>query len=97
MLSHIPLLSVLELFTIEGRGWGKICFRVVTGASTGIGRATAIRFAQDGANLAVSVYRRSVREVEQIAAELGRAMISVRADVRNSADVDSLVCSRVGS
>jgi len=72
-----------------GRLDGKIA--IVTGASTGIGRATAIRFAQEGADLALSVFRKPVRDVEEAARKLGREVISVKADVRNTSDVNSLV------
>jgi 3-oxoacyl-[acyl-carrier protein] reductase len=72
-----------------GRLDGKIA--IVTGASTGIGRATAIRFAQEGADLAVSVFRNPVRDVEESARKLGREVLSVKADIRSSSDVNSLV------
>jgi NAD(P)-dependent dehydrogenase (short-subunit alcohol dehydrogenase family) len=65
---------------------------LITGALTGIGRATALAFAQEGAHLVVSG-RRQV-EGEKLVAELrklGAEAEFVRADVRHEDDVRSLV------
>src|SRR4029077_8788449 len=65
---------------------------LVTGALTGIGRAAAIAFAQEGANVVVSGRRE--KEGQELAAELqalGAEAIFVRTDVRNDDDVRKLV------
>jgi len=65
---------------------------LITGALTGIGRATALAFAQEGAHLVVSGRRE--QEGEKLVAELrklGAEAEFVRADVRHEAEVRSLV------
>src|ERR1700730_8497530 len=65
---------------------------LITGALTGIGRATALAFAQEGARLVVS--GRRDEEGEKLVAEvrkLGAEAEFVRSDVRHEADIRSLV------
>src|SRR6202050_4548444 len=65
---------------------------LITGALTGIGRATAIAFAQDGAQVVVS--GRRDKEGQDLAAELaglGAEAIFVRSDVRSEDNVRDLV------
>jgi NAD(P)-dependent dehydrogenase (short-subunit alcohol dehydrogenase family) len=65
---------------------------LITGALTGIGRATSLAFARDGAALVVS--GRHEEAGEDLAAELrdmGAAAAFIRADVRREDDVRSLV------
>lgn len=65
---------------------------LVTGALTGIGRATALAFARQGSHLAVSGRREA--EGQTLAAELralGAQAEFYRADVRDEADVRSLI------
>jgi NAD(P)-dependent dehydrogenase (short-subunit alcohol dehydrogenase family) len=65
---------------------------LITGALTGIGRATALAFAQEGAQLVVSGRREE--EGQKLAAELrklGAEAEFVRSDVRHEAEVQSLV------
>ena len=58
---------------------------IVTGAGSGIGRATAIRFAEEGARITcVDVTRDTV---EATAAEIGDAAVAVAADVSDPAAV----------
>ncbi|MEC5200926.1 NAD(P)-dependent dehydrogenase (short-subunit alcohol dehydrogenase family) [Arthrobacter sp. PL16] len=64
---------------------------VITGASSGIGRATARLFAEDGAQLVLA--GRDEGTLEAVAAECrgrGSTAISVRTDVSSEADVDRL-------
>jgi len=68
---------------------------VITGASTGIGRATAIEFAKSGASVVVnynSSKNAAEEVVEQIRSEGGQA-VAVQADVTKKADVDRLIQS----
>src|SRR5713101_676055 len=65
---------------------------LITGALTGIGRATAVAFAQEGAHVVVS--GRRDKEGQELAAELqalGAEAIFVRGDVRKEDDVRDLV------
>jgi NAD(P)-dependent dehydrogenase (short-subunit alcohol dehydrogenase family) len=65
---------------------------LITGALTGIGRATAFAFAQEGARVVVSGRRDDAGET--LAAELratGAEIEFIRADVRHESDVQDLV------
>src|SRR5580704_17355426 len=65
---------------------------LITGALTGIGRAVAVIFAQEGAHVVVS--GRRDKEGNELAAELqalGAEAVFVRTDVRNEDDVRNLV------
>jgi NAD(P)-dependent dehydrogenase (short-subunit alcohol dehydrogenase family) len=65
---------------------------LITGALTGIGRAAAIIFAQEGAHIVVS--GRRDKQGQELAAELqglGAEAIFVRTDVRKDEDVRNLV------
>jgi 3-oxoacyl-[acyl-carrier protein] reductase len=71
---------------------------LVTGGSRGIGRATALRLAAEGADVAVSYVSRS-REAEEVVAEverLGRRGLCVPCDVSRPADVERLVAETRG-
>jgi NAD(P)-dependent dehydrogenase (short-subunit alcohol dehydrogenase family) len=65
---------------------------LITGALTGIGRATALAFAQEGARVVVSGRRDDVGEA--LVAELrslGAEAEFIRADVRHESDVQNLI------
>ena len=68
---------------------------LVTGGSRGIGRATALRLAREGADVAISYASRS-KEAEQVVAEiqaLGRKAICVACNVARPDDVARLVAA----
>ncbi len=69
---------------------------LVTGAGSGIGRATALVFAREGARVVVSdiVVEGGQETVQQIEAAGGEA-IFVKADVSKAADVEALITQTV--
>ncbi len=69
---------------------GKIA--LVTGSGQGIGRATALRLAQEGADVVIN-YRSNVQAAEEIRAQieaLGRRCMAVQADVSTEEGVSRL-------
>jgi len=62
---------------------------IVTGASSGIGRAAARRFAAEGAKLVLVA--RSAEKLEALAKELGGEAIAIPADLTKAADVEAMV------
>jgi len=73
---------------------------LVTGAGSGIGRAVAVRFAREGADVGVLDLNESTAEETTAAVEaLGRRAAALRADVSRADDVESAVSraeSRLG-
>jgi len=69
---------------------GKVA--VVTGASRGIGAATAKRLAQHGAAVAVNYFQSETAAGEVVAAirEVGGTAIAVQADVREAAQCEAM-------
>jgi 3-oxoacyl-[acyl-carrier protein] reductase len=68
---------------------------LVTGASTGIGAATAIRLSECGVKVVVN-YFRSKSEAEKVAASIkshGGSALLVQADVRDAVQVEKMVAS----
>ena len=69
---------------------------LVTGAGSGIGKATALLLAREGAN--VAVLSRTTEEIDAVAAEIEQAggkAISIPADVSDNADMKSVVAKVV--
>src|ERR1700733_10900943 len=79
----------------KGRLEGKIA--IITGASRGIGRATAKLFAEEGANVIVNYYQ-SFEQAEALQREivaLGRGCLLAKADVSSSKDVREMVSATI--
>jgi len=74
----------------DGRLEGKVA--VVTGGTSGLGRAGAIRFAREGAKVAVASRREEEgRQVVDEILSAGGEAVFLRTDVRVSQDVEALV------
>jgi NAD(P)-dependent dehydrogenase (short-subunit alcohol dehydrogenase family) len=71
---------------------------LITGGTSGIGKATALAFAKEGANVVVS--GRRVAEGEKVAREItsaGGSALFVQADVAREDDIVALVAKTVGA
>lgn len=80
---------------MSGRLAGKVA--IITGATSGIGEATARVFAKEGARLVLA--GRTADKGEALAQELGAQVVFQRADVMREADIAALVeraCSTFG-
>jgi glucose 1-dehydrogenase len=81
----------------HGRLSGRVA--VVTGSSSGLGRAIAMRLAAEGAAVVVSDVREESRQggetTEQVIAQAGGTCARIQADVSRSSDVDALVAGAV--
>ena len=66
---------------------------LVTGASSGIGRAMAIEFARCGAHVAVNFLRNkaAAREVAREIESMGKKCLTIQADVSQKGDVEFLI------
>jgi NAD(P)-dependent dehydrogenase (short-subunit alcohol dehydrogenase family) len=69
---------------------------VITGAGSGVGRATALRFAEEGARVACADIRLEwVKETVRLIEGAGGAAVAFECDVSQEADVVSLVSAAV--
>ncbi len=65
---------------------------IITGGSSGIGRACAFRFAQEGARIVISARNEeNLREVEQELLKMGAEVLAVTSDVSNENDCVRLI------
>jgi NAD(P)-dependent dehydrogenase (short-subunit alcohol dehydrogenase family) len=65
---------------------GKVA--LITGGNSGIGLATAMRFAEEGADVVITGRRK--KELDQAAAQIGRNVTAVQGDVSRLEDLDRL-------
>ncbi len=75
--------------TMTGQLNGKIA--IITGAGSGIGRASALRFAAEGAKLVIADKTEAVHETARLAIDAGGAAIALQIDAGVEADVKKLV------
>jgi NAD(P)-dependent dehydrogenase (short-subunit alcohol dehydrogenase family) len=69
---------------------------LITGAGRGIGRAMALRFAQEGAHIVAADIEPALAESTAAAVkELGRQCVALKADVTQQADIQRLVTQTV--
>jgi NAD(P)-dependent dehydrogenase (short-subunit alcohol dehydrogenase family) len=82
------------------RGSGRLAGRkaLLTGGDSGIGRAAAIAFAREGADVAINYYpteEPDAREVVALIQQAGRKAIALPADIRTQANCERLVADAV--
>jgi meso-butanediol dehydrogenase/(S,S)-butanediol dehydrogenase/diacetyl reductase len=78
------------VMTINGRLEGKVA--IITGAAGGIGKATAILFAKQGARLALAdIDADGLKEVADLIAEAGATAIIKKTDVSHEDQVKALI------
>jgi NAD(P)-dependent dehydrogenase (short-subunit alcohol dehydrogenase family) len=78
----------------NGNFTGKVAF--VTGAGSGIGRATALAFAREGASVAVvGQSEGSIQETARLIEEQGGRALAVMGDVRRSKDVQAALSKTI--
>jgi NAD(P)-dependent dehydrogenase (short-subunit alcohol dehydrogenase family) len=69
---------------------------VITGGASGIGRATAVAFAREGAKVVIGdIDARGAEDTVELIKSAGGVAISVRVDVTKSADVQQMIATTV--
>ncbi|MBX7192565.1 MAG: glucose 1-dehydrogenase [Sandaracinaceae bacterium] len=76
-------MTILDRFRLDGR------VAIVTGASSGIGRATALALADAGAHVVLAA--RTEDKLAEVARAIGPRALVCRTDVTQGADLDALV------
>src|SRR4051812_10880888 len=75
---------------------GKVAF--VTGGGTGIGRAAALAFAREGANVVVAdISEEGNQETAQMIEDAGAQAVAVRCDVARADEVKAAIEKTAGS
>jgi NAD(P)-dependent dehydrogenase (short-subunit alcohol dehydrogenase family) len=71
----------------------KVC--LVTGAGSGIGKATALAFAKEGADVAITdINRETLEKTAEIIGDFGKA-VSLKVDISNREEVENMVKTTV--
>jgi enoyl-[acyl-carrier-protein] reductase (NADH) len=70
---------------------GKVA--LITGGDSGIGRAVAVHFAREGADIAILYYKEDedAQATRQLVEEKGKKAILIQADIKDEADCHSAV------
>jgi NAD(P)-dependent dehydrogenase (short-subunit alcohol dehydrogenase family) len=79
---------------MNGQFTGKVA--LVTGSNSGLGKATALAFAQEGAKVVLSARRAEEgAQVARLIKDAGGEAVFVRADVSEKADIEALIARAV--